>query len=101
MEGNIIQFRNCRLVRKHELIRDDLWVRDGKIINPEPVFFDEKNSAHQQIDCLGAIIAPGFIDLQINGMTSVNSEMHRIIICVGIIVRRGYGTFINIYIYNL
>ena len=81
MGGDIIQFRNCKLVRNHELIQEDLWVRDGKIINPEPVFFDEKNSAHQQIDCLGAIIAPGFIDLQINGMTNMKSYMKQNYLC--------------------
>lgn len=63
----LIQFRNCRLVRNHGLVVDDLWVRDGKIINPESVFFDERRQADVQIDCKNAIIAPGFIDLQING----------------------------------
>ncbi|XP_064548735.1 N-acetylglucosamine-6-phosphate deacetylase [Drosophila montana] len=63
----LIQFTNCRLVRDHRLIEDDLWVRDGKIINPEPVFYDERSKSHRRIDCGGAIIAPGYIDLQING----------------------------------
>lgn len=64
----IIQFKNCRLIRNHQLIVDDLWIQNGKIINPEPVFFDQKIPSHQQIDCDDAIIAPGFIDIQINGM---------------------------------
>lgn len=63
----IVQFKNCRLIRNHELVRDDLWIRNGRIINPEPVFFDQKICAHRQIDCDNAIIAPGFIDIQING----------------------------------
>jgi N-acetylglucosamine-6-phosphate deacetylase len=42
-------------------------VRDGKICNPETIFFDEKVYAHKQVDCHDAIIAPGFIELQING----------------------------------
>ncbi|XP_062137927.1 N-acetylglucosamine-6-phosphate deacetylase [Drosophila sulfurigaster albostrigata] len=67
MEQQLLQFINCRLVRNHQLIHDDLWVRDGKIINPEPVFFDEQTKAHRRIDCKGAIIAPGYIDVQING----------------------------------
>ncbi|XP_058813712.1 N-acetylglucosamine-6-phosphate deacetylase [Topomyia yanbarensis] len=66
-EQKLTQFRNCRLLRNHRLVVDDLWVRAGKIIDPEKVFFDEKRQAHIQIDCNGAIIAPGFIDLQING----------------------------------
>lgn len=64
------QFTNCRLIRNHELIKDDLWVRNGKIVNPECVFFDEKIGADVKIDCGGVIIAPGFIDLQINGKYS-------------------------------
>uniref|UniRef100_A0A8D2JD05 N-acetylglucosamine-6-phosphate deacetylase n=1 Tax=Varanus komodoensis TaxID=61221 RepID=A0A8D2JD05_VARKO len=47
--------------------REDLWVRDGKILNPEKLFFEEKKSADVQLDCKGSIIAPGFIDVQING----------------------------------
>lgn len=67
MSDEIIQFQNCRIIRGHALIEEDLWVRNGRIINPEVVFFDEKTFAHRRIDCSGAIIAPGFIDLQING----------------------------------
>lgn len=73
MTDEIIQFKNCRIIRNHELIKEDLWVRNGRIINPEVVFFDEKKNAHQTIDSLGAIIAPGFIDLQINGTTMLTN----------------------------
>ncbi|XP_058129812.1 N-acetylglucosamine-6-phosphate deacetylase isoform X1 [Anopheles ziemanni] len=66
-DKKLTQFRNCRILRNHQLVQDDLWVRDGKIIDPEKVFFDEKGQADVQIDCQGAIVAPGFIDLQING----------------------------------
>lgn len=52
--------RNCPF-------REDLWVRDGKILNPEKLFFDEKGSADIQLDCKDSIITPGFIDVQING----------------------------------
>lgn len=64
----IIQFINCRLVRDHKLIVDDLWVRNGKIIDPEKIFFDERTVADRIVNCEGAILAPGFIDIQINGM---------------------------------
>lgn len=65
--GDIVQFKNCRLIRNHEIIVDDLWIQNGKIIDPEPVFFDHKVCSATKIDCNGAIIAPGFIDIQING----------------------------------
>lgn len=61
------RFRNCLLMRNHALIVDDLWIRHGKIINPEEIFFVEKRQADVEYDCRGALIAPGYIDLQING----------------------------------
>jgi len=66
-DKKLLQFRNCQILRDHAIITEDLWVRNGKIVDPEKVFFDEKISADLQIDCEGALIAPGFIDLQING----------------------------------
>lgn len=65
--SELIQFVNCKILRNHEIIKEDLWVRDGKIVNPEKVFFDEKIKADTVIDCKHCIIAPGFIELQING----------------------------------
>ncbi|XP_043955689.1 N-acetylglucosamine-6-phosphate deacetylase [Gambusia affinis] len=66
-DAPIIQFTNCRILREHKLQREDLWVRDGKILDPEKLFFDEKGYADCRLDCGGAIVAPGFIDVQING----------------------------------
>lgn len=64
----LVQFINCRLVRDGKIItEDDLYVRNGRIVDPEKVFFDEKGISHVRVDCKGALIAPGFIDLQING----------------------------------
>lgn len=72
--NKLFQFRNCQILRDHTVISEDFWVRNGKIVDPEKVFFDEKISADVQIDCKGALIAPGFIDLQING-TSFKSDI--------------------------
>lgn len=72
INNEIIQFKNCRLVREHKLIVDDLWVRNGKIINPEKIFFDERTVADRIVNCNGAILAPGFIDIQINGKIYFN-----------------------------
>ncbi|KAM4598684.1 N-acetylglucosamine-6-phosphate deacetylase [Polymixia lowei] len=66
-EAPITQFINCRILREHKLHREDLWVRDGKILDPEKLFFDEQGYADKRVDCEGCIIAPGFIDVQING----------------------------------
>lgn len=65
--SDLTQFINCKILRNHKLIKEDLWVRNGIIVNPEKVFFDEKVEASHKIDLNGRILAPGFIDLQING----------------------------------
>lgn len=50
-------------------------MREGKILNPEKLFFDEKGSADVQLDCKDSIIAPGFIDVQINGTVKLHALM--------------------------
>ena len=66
-DSRLFQFCNCRLLRDHRIIVDDLWVRNGKIMNPEKLFFDEQVIADVVVDCNGQLIAPGFIEVQING----------------------------------
>jgi len=46
LSQRLIKFKNCRILRNHKIIKEDLWVRNGKIINPEKIFFDEKKQAH-------------------------------------------------------
>ncbi|XP_062264291.1 N-acetylglucosamine-6-phosphate deacetylase [Platichthys flesus] len=66
-DAPITQFINCRILREHKLQREDLWVRGGRILDPEKLFFDEQGYADECVDCEGSIITPGFIDVQING----------------------------------
>ncbi|XP_004750718.1 N-acetylglucosamine-6-phosphate deacetylase isoform X1 [Mustela nigripes] len=63
----VLQFTNCRILRGRALLREDLWVREGRILDPEKLFFEERRVADEQRDCGGCILAPGFIDVQING----------------------------------
>ena len=65
--GMVTKFCNCYILRDHKIIKEDILVRDGKFINPEPLFFDERLAPENEIDCHGLLIAPGLIDLQING----------------------------------
>ena len=68
MVGSVTtQFRNCRVLRQGEVRKQQLWVRDGKIIDPEPVFYEEKVQPNHVVDCNNALLVPGFIDVQING----------------------------------
>ncbi len=62
-----IKLTNCRIVRNGQLIRDDLMFREGKFLDPEHVFYVEKRSADLVLDCNDLIVAPGFIDVQLNG----------------------------------
>ena len=64
------------------LFREDLWVREGRILDPEKLFFDEKGFADERVDCEGSIVAPGFIDVQINGKLSQTKAM---VVCVFLI----------------
>lgn len=64
----IIRFKNCQVLRNGVLQRDDLWVRNGRILDPMSVFYQESVQADVIMDCDGLIASPGFIDLQINGI---------------------------------
>ena len=72
----ITRFKNCLVLRDHSLIEEDLWVRDGKIMDAETLFFDEKVSSDTEFDCNGAIISPGYIDVQINGGYGVDFSLN-------------------------
>ncbi len=48
----------------------DVWVQGGKIIDPLKLFYEEKRAPDSVIDCSGLIVAPGFIDIQINGLAT-------------------------------
>ncbi|XP_011499907.1 PREDICTED: putative N-acetylglucosamine-6-phosphate deacetylase [Ceratosolen solmsi marchali] len=66
-KNQLKQFYNCRILRGGQILEENLWVRDGKIIDPEKIFYDEKIEASVKFNCDGAVISPGFIDVQING----------------------------------
>ena len=68
----ITVFRNCQLLRDHAIVEDDLWVRDGKILNPQDILMREHRNFDREIDCRGRLLAPGLIDLQINGAFGVD-----------------------------
>jgi len=69
-EGKVVRFKNACIVKDGEVNKDELWIQNGKIINPQEYFFDIKKRADQEIDCKGFIIAPGLIDIQFNGKDS-------------------------------
>ena len=74
----IVQFCNCRILFNGKIIREDFWVRNGKILNPEKLFYLERKKADVQFDCGNLIISAGFIDVQINGKFHVHVVVFRI-----------------------
>jgi len=70
----ITKFTNCRLVKGDELVWQDLWVSSltGKIVRSQEVFYSENAVPDETIDLGGRIIAPGLIDVQLNGAFGFN-----------------------------
>lgn len=86
----LVQYKNCRLLRNHQLVWDDLWVRDGRIEDPRKLFWEERVASDVQVDCGGCIVSPGFIDTQINGGFGVDfsSEVDNIIESVDVVSKK-------------
>jgi N-acetylglucosamine-6-phosphate deacetylase len=65
----LIKFTNCRLAVNGKLVEKDLWIdsKKGIIVDPQRVFYDHLGMPERIINLDGKIIAPGFIDIQING----------------------------------
>ncbi|KAJ2905087.1 N-acetyl-glucosamine-6-phosphate deacetylase, partial [Coemansia aciculifera] len=63
--GPITQIYNCRVLRNHRLDYDDVWFQDGCIINPTSLY--GLRSPDSRIDARGLIVAPGLVDVQLNG----------------------------------
>jgi N-acetylglucosamine-6-phosphate deacetylase len=59
-----ICIRGGKLLRNHELISEDLWIAKGKITTA--------SKADKTIEARGLIVAPGYIDLQLNGAFGID-----------------------------
>jgi len=69
---HLVRFFNCRLLRRGKFVDEDLWIERGRVVNPEPIFYSQRRRPFLSIDCCGRMIAPGFIDIQINGYFLIN-----------------------------
>lgn len=65
----ITKFTNCRIVKGTELVEQDLWIDSisGKILRDQEAFYELQLSPDEVIDLDGRILAPGLIDIQLNG----------------------------------
>jgi hypothetical protein len=76
----VIKFTNARVFLKGKFRREDLWVRDGRVIDPASRFWEAATFSEYAcdliVDCEGHILCPGFIDLQCNG--ELGTSTHRL-----------------------
>lgn len=65
----ITKFTNCRVVKGSQLIEQDLWIDSlsGKILRDQEAFYGLHLSPDEVIDLGGRVLAPGLIDVQLNG----------------------------------
>jgi N-acetylglucosamine-6-phosphate deacetylase len=65
----LIKFTNCKLTLNGKLVEKDLWIDSAKgvIVDPQKVFYDQLGMPDRIVNLGGKILAPGFIDIQING----------------------------------
>ncbi|OOF96246.1 carbohydrate esterase family 9 protein [Aspergillus carbonarius ITEM 5010] len=65
----ITKFTNCRIVQGLDLVEQDVWVDSfsGKILKDQEAFYGLHLSPDEVIDLGGRILAPGLIDVQLNG----------------------------------
>lgn len=81
-KSGLTRFHNCYILRDSKIIKEDLWIREGKVENPEFIFYVEQLEADVTVNCDDLLIAPGFIDIQINGKILFKLYIKRCIECI-------------------
>lgn len=90
--ASVVKFCGALLLRRRpgssasaglcDLVTGDLWVSRGRIIDPARRFWESASSSRfawdVEVACGGAIIAPGFIDLQCNGAFGVDFTLDNV-----------------------
>lgn len=76
-KNRVLKVVNGLVLRNHKLVKEDFWVKGNKIIDPQCRFWDAQKEGTLEpedlvIDAKGSIIAPGYLDIQINGAFGVD-----------------------------
>ena len=73
----VTRFTGGYLVKGDKLIEGDLWISSitGKILHSQEVFYEYHVVPDEVIDLKGKILAPGFIDVQLNGALASTSQL--------------------------
>lgn len=74
MSAKITKFTNGLQLKDGQLSDGDLWVssESGKIISSQSAFYSSGRTEDEVIDLKGEIIAPGFIEVQLNGYNGLD-----------------------------
>ena len=69
LSTEIVRLTNCRLVLPSSIECRDLWLdtRTGRILEAHSTFFADREAPARSVDLEGRLVAPGLIDLQLNG----------------------------------
>jgi hypothetical protein len=62
-DGRLIKYTNCFVFVNGELVNEDVWVRNGVIIDPATTFWQASAASEYAkttiVDCQGHILSPG------------------------------------------
>ncbi|KAB5591820.1 N-acetylglucosamine-6-phosphate deacetylase [Ceratobasidium theobromae] len=78
-DNNLVCFTNCLLALEDgSLVSRDLWVDSelGLILDAQHTFFATRTRPSRIIDLNGAVLAPGLLDIQINGAFGVDFSIY-------------------------
>lgn len=66
---HVVKLTNCRIPRGGRLVEEDLWIdaTTGKILRSQQAFYEHHICPDYAVDLGGRIVAPGFIEVQLNG----------------------------------
>ncbi|KAF9900720.1 putative N-acetylglucosamine-6-phosphate deacetylase [Linnemannia zychae] len=74
--AKVIKITNCRVLRDGKIVdKDDIWIQEGKIIDPHKFFWYQKRLPDEVLDAEGLLVSPGFIEAQINGAFGVDFSL--------------------------
>ncbi|KAF9212953.1 hypothetical protein BGZ59_006097, partial [Podila verticillata] len=72
-EPKVTKIINCKILRDRKIVEhDSIWIQGGKIIDPHKFFWYQKRLPDLVLDAGGLLVAPGFIEAQINGAFGVD-----------------------------
>ena len=70
-DGLITCYKGGLVLKGGSLVQKDIWVRAGRVVEPQELFFRDRRAPSFYFDCSNHIVAPGFIDVQINGANTM------------------------------